>query len=339
MAEVTVLLPVRDAEEFVGDALRSCLEQQGADLDVLVVDDGSTDGTLREVERVADGRVRVVEGRRAGVGAALVTGLAQVSAPFVCRMDADDVCLPGRVRHQLEHLRADPGCGLVGGQVQHMSARGGRLPRLHGDMPQGDRACRLQLAFANCFAHPAVMLRTEAVQAVGGYVATAVFEDYDLWLRLAQQWRTGNVAPPVLRYRYHRGNTYTARRAEAAHQLAPMIQRYAASQAGLQVGRGALEVLLAPARELAHGDADSRQDALDHLAAVLRHPDLGAVAPVDRRAVKGYAHRLALQIAAPAWRRGHRLRVPAAALATAPRTAIVAVSRRLADRPGARAAR
>lgn len=325
MAEVAVLLPVRNAGPYVAQALLSVLAQDHRDLDVIVVDDGSDDATMAEVERVADARVRVVKGPGRGVAAALAAGADAADARFLCRMDADDVCLPGRVRAQVQHLRAEPRCGVVGGRFRTISAADRPLPTLTRLLPERPGGCRLHLGFANCIAHPTAMVRTQALREVGGYDVSTLFEDYDLWLRLAREWSVTNLPVTVLRYRYHAGNTYRARRQEAVAQLAPRLSRYCRDVLELDLPERAAQVLLDPAARLASDDRPARQQALQHLQTVVDR----ARGSTDAPALRARAQHLAVQVAMPTLSERPPLVPRASSWSALPRLLLVGAARRV----------
>ena len=109
---VTVSMPARNAERFVGDAIRSVLRQEGIDLELVVVDDASTDGTAAVVERIDDPRVRLIRnGTRRGVAACHNIVVAQSRSPFVAHVDADDLILPSALTTMVAALGASPGAG------------------------------------------------------------------------------------------------------------------------------------------------------------------------------------------------------------------------------------
>src|SRR5512138_3974178 len=120
MPRVSVLMPARNAARTVRAAAASILRQTERDLALVCVDDGSTDATPGELERltVRDRRVRVVRGPGEGIARALNRGLAACDAEVVARMDADDVAHPRRLALQLEALRAAPSLVAVGGRVR-----------------------------------------------------------------------------------------------------------------------------------------------------------------------------------------------------------------------------
>jgi glycosyltransferase involved in cell wall biosynthesis len=210
---VSVVLPVHDAGRFLEPALESVLAQTFGDLECVVVNDGSKDGSRDVLERFAkaDPRVHVHDQQSRGVVAALNHGASLARGRYIARMDADDVAFPDRLARQVALLEQRPATALVGGGRILITASGETLGT--ESYPEGDAEIRAALLDGTCcFAHPAVVLRREAFRAAGGYRATfAHAEDYDLWLRLADRHELANLREPVLYYRVHAHQVSIAR--------------------------------------------------------------------------------------------------------------------------------
>jgi glycosyltransferase involved in cell wall biosynthesis len=201
---LSVILPVYNAAEFLDEAVDSVRTQSRDDLELIAIDDGSTDASLAILGRhaAADRRVRVVARAHEGIEAALNAGLAQAAAPLVAVMNADDVARPDRLARQAALLEAEPGVAAVSGAMSWIDPAGRefRVSR----PPTGPAEIRATLRRTNCMAHPAVMLRRDAALAQGGYrTGFAYAEDYDLWLRLAERWDLANLPEILLAYRVH----------------------------------------------------------------------------------------------------------------------------------------
>ncbi len=189
--EVSVVLPFRDVEASLAEALESVLAEHTVELELVAIDDGSHDGSsaIAAAAAARDRRVRVLPGPRRGIAQALAVGLAAARAPFVARMDGDDVSLPGRLPAQLARMRAEPALAVLGTRVDPFpdDAVGDGLRRYVGWqnalVTPEDHAREVFVEAPLC--HPSTMLRVEALRAIGGYRDGAFPEDYDLWLRLA----------------------------------------------------------------------------------------------------------------------------------------------------------
>lgn len=186
-------MPVYDALPVLGEALDSVLGQTWGNLDVVVVDDGSTDGSLAVAQAYArtDGRVRVAAQTHQGIVTALQTGCEAARGSFIARMDADDLADPQRITRQMKFMEENPGVGLCGARVRMFGPSVGkgrkRYERWINSLCEQDAIIRE--LFVECpIPHPAFLMRRRAYDDVGGYVDYGWPEDYDLVMRL---WRRG----------------------------------------------------------------------------------------------------------------------------------------------------
>lgn len=186
---VSVVLPVRDGERTLARALESIREQTLHDWELIVVDDGSRDGTVALLEKLAEQepRLRIVRQGRDGIVAALNAGVAAARGEFVARMDADDVALPERLEAQVALLRERPDIGVASCLVEFGGDRAASAGyALHVDWINGllgPEAIALHRFVEAPLAHPTALFRRELVARHGGYRAGDFPEDYELWLR------------------------------------------------------------------------------------------------------------------------------------------------------------
>jgi glycosyltransferase involved in cell wall biosynthesis len=197
MPAVSVLLAVHDGAPWITAAVASVLGQTAGDLELIVVDDGSTDATPDALAAVRDPRLRVERRAQAGLTSSLNHALGLARADLIARLDADDVALPERLGRQRAFLAERPAVGLLGTAAREVDA-GGREVRIVRP-PTDDAALRRALIRANPFVHSSVMARRALVERAGGYDATLpVAQDYDLWMRLAALTQLGNLAEPLV---------------------------------------------------------------------------------------------------------------------------------------------
>ncbi len=237
---VSVLMGVRDGAAWISRAIASVLAQTLADLELVVVDDGSTDATPPLLSAVRDPRLVVERQARAGLAVALNRALGRARAPLIARLDADDVALPTRLERQRAFLQAHPEVGVLGtaARVVDESDRDVEITR----PPEDDRAIRRALIRRNPFVHSSVMLRRALVSSVGGYdVSFAVAQDYDLWLRLSAITRMANLAEPLVIRHLVAGRVTAARDGERLR--AEARARWRAVRAGAYPPWGALFAL------------------------------------------------------------------------------------------------
>ncbi len=211
--ELTVLLPVRDAQAHLQQALDSLSGQSFGDWACLAWDDGSRDGSraVLEAHAARDSRFQVLGARAAPAGVAVVLNalLSRVATPWVARMDADDVCLPARFAEQRRAAREAPEISLWSGLVEPLGAAAGSgwesyLAWLNSAVSP-DQIRRE--AFTECpLPHPTWYTRGALLASIGGYRDGPFPEDYDLFLRLLRRGaRFGKVPETVLRWRDHPG--------------------------------------------------------------------------------------------------------------------------------------
>ncbi len=208
MIEVSVLLPYRDAEATLEQALRSVLAQRDVSLELIAVDDGSRDGGARIAQQLAatDSRLRPMTSGGVGIARALQQAAQTARAPWLARMDADDVSLPGRLAAQLQRMRQQPALAALGTCVEAFAddalQEGMRryVAWQNGLISAADH--RRQIFVESPLCHPSVMLRADALHAVGGFRDGAFPEDYDLWLRLdAAGYALAKLQRVLLRWR------------------------------------------------------------------------------------------------------------------------------------------
>ncbi len=248
---VSVLVPARDAERFLAEALGSALAQPVA-LELIVCDDGSHDGTAALAASFAarDPRVRVLRLDRArGVVAARNALLASARGRCVAFLDADDAYLPGGLADQVALLEREPSVVLAHGRAQIVDGNGRALPPWRRpfleDAIEAGPSAFAELLLANEVVTSTVVARRDALRAAGPFVSVGrSSSDWDMWLRLALRGDVAYRAAPVACYRQHdasisRGTTVggerlrcdarVVRRALRAARPAPALARRARS--------------------------------------------------------------------------------------------------------------
>src|SRR4051812_14714508 len=206
MPLVSVLLAVRDDARFLPEAIDSVLNQTLADLELVVVDDASTDETPRVLSDVDDARLVVLRNdTRLGLAASLNRALEEASGKYAARLDADDVAASGRLARQVERLRARPQVAIVGSAVTDLDEHG--APGRTHVMPAGAVPVRWHALFSSPFFHPTVLVDREALEMHGLRYDPAFdeSEDYDLWTRLLAFVDGDNVREGLVLKRVHPG--------------------------------------------------------------------------------------------------------------------------------------
>jgi len=208
--EVSVVVAAHDQVRWIGDAIESVRAQTFTDWELVVVDDGSTDGTADIVRRHAamDARIRCLVQPRSERSIARNRGLAATSGPLVAFLDADDRWRPEKLARQLAALAAAPAAGFCYTVARFVDPENEPLPIRKPPRPIAGDAFAALLR-GNVIILASVVARRACLDTVGGFDPTLPYgcEDWDLWLRLARRWLVAAVEEELTLYRRHPGNT------------------------------------------------------------------------------------------------------------------------------------
>jgi glycosyltransferase involved in cell wall biosynthesis len=203
MPSVSVVIPTHDRRDLAMATIRSALGQRGVDVEVIVVDDASSDGTDEAVRSLSESDVRLVRhDRRSGVAAARNTGIAAAHEEWIALLDDDDLWSPNKVRSQLDAADA-AGCDWVYAGVVEIDGDGRYLG---GDAPPSPDTLVATIAKRNLM--PAgcsnVMIRSRLLVRTGGFEPRLRhLADWDLWLRLVRYAFPACASEPLVAYRVH----------------------------------------------------------------------------------------------------------------------------------------
>jgi len=203
---------------FLPEAVRSVLAQTFASFELLIIDDGSTDGTQDCLNDFADARIRVVRNdSNEGLTRSLRRGVSLARGKYIARLDADDVALPGRLEQQVRFLDDHDDVIIVGGGCVLMDEAG--KPFAIQRQPENDLTIRWVSLLINPFVHSTVMVRQRTLCEHGLNYDEAfdTAQDYDLWTRLIQHGKGANLPTPLIRYRVRSGITRQKRERQIEH--------------------------------------------------------------------------------------------------------------------------
>jgi len=238
--DISIIMPVTGRGRFLPEALASIQPPRDYDAELVVVADRLDHTARADAEsfcKTVPLPARVIETPGRGIVDALNAGIRESTGRYVARMDADDRMIAGRLDQQARFLDNHPDCGVLGTQVEYITEDGSVSGR--SQYPTEPGAIARALPWECPLAHPAVMMRREALAAVGGYRAvvmddgTTLAEDYDLWLRLARAGGPGalrNLDAVLLQYRQHPEQVTSANvEATAVATLATSLTAFRAS--------------------------------------------------------------------------------------------------------------
>jgi hypothetical protein len=202
---VSVIMPVYNAERYVAQAIESILAQTFTDFEFIIIDDGSTDSSLKILQKYAakDTRIKLISRENKGFVPTLNEMLSQAKGEFIARMDADDIAMPERFAHQVEFLQRQPQVVCLGGSQEWIDEADNLLAVCEA-AEHNDYIQQLALAGHTPINHPSAMIRRTAILAVGGYEQQLEpSEDLDLWLKLGEIGELANLKEVVVKYRLH----------------------------------------------------------------------------------------------------------------------------------------
>lgn len=222
---VSVIMPVYNVEKYAQEAIESILGQTYGDFELIIVNDGSVDGTAELIEAVskADSRIRVLHQDNRGVSRSFNRGLELASGEYIARMDGDDVSFPDRLGLQVAHLDANTECVAVSGGVLIVDEEGDPVSI---SQPVARHAAivdrllgKVRGTEGTIFVNPCAMARGSIIREIGGCRAEyEPTDDRDLWLRMSERGQLFNLQSVLLKYRINERGISRARTLEQRRQ-------------------------------------------------------------------------------------------------------------------------
>lgn len=201
---VSALVPAYNRAKYIREAIESALAQTFDDLEVVVVDDGSTDNTAEVVRGIDDPRVRYLHQPNGGVSAALNTACRAAHGEFVAMLGSDDAWLAHQVETLLDVITQQPDASLAYGRAQAMDAAGRPLPQMLGVSLKYPGRELASLLYGDCVCGLACLIRKDALERAGGFDERLIAnEDWDLWIRMAEFSHFAFRDEILARYRMH----------------------------------------------------------------------------------------------------------------------------------------
>lgn len=215
MPLISVIMPVYNAEKYVGSAIESILKQTFTDFEFLIFNDGSTDNSKQVIERFKDPRIKLYDyTANYGYVSHLNRGIELATGKYIARMDADDISVPNRFQTQVSYLERHPHVGLCGAWILQFEGADEPGTRVLYKYPfDHDEIC-VKLLRHNSFAHPVVMMRRSVLMEhelryEPGFMPS---EDARLWSIMRRYTRLHNIQKVLLHYRKHNNQISTEKR-------------------------------------------------------------------------------------------------------------------------------
>jgi glycosyltransferase involved in cell wall biosynthesis len=201
---VSVVMAVNRLDMFLTDAINSILDQSIVNLEFIIIANNCSDDLWNFLQTFKDSRLRLFRLPMGGLANALNFGICQSKSKYIARMDADDISFPSRLKSQFDFLENNKAVVLVGCDSNLIDENGGLLQQkfkfFHSDFQ-----IRRVLPMRNPILHPAIMIRTEIMLAMGGYKYGHMSEDHELFIRIARNkdYQFHNINEVLFNYRRH----------------------------------------------------------------------------------------------------------------------------------------
>lgn len=223
---VTVILSVHNGEKYLADSIDSLLTQTYKDLQIIIINDGSTDRSAEIILSYDDDRIVFVNrSDNRGLTRSLNEGLCLSKGKYVVRQDADDVSLPSRIEEQVDFLERNEDVSVLGTAVEFFDGRSTLKRFFYSD--DGDEIRSQLLQFINPIPHPTLAFRREVAEKLNGYNDLFILsQDYDFLLRASEYFRLSSLRKPLVKLRFNTGSlTYTGNE-QLKYGLAALICAY-----------------------------------------------------------------------------------------------------------------
>lgn len=216
---VSVIMPVFNGTAYLAAAINSVLAQTLPDWELIVIDDGSSDGSSSIAQAYSDPRVRVLRNpHNLGLPLTRNRGLDEARGSYVAFLDSDDIALPQRLQNQVDFLEANPGIVAVGSAVQPIDAQG-MLTAVEWHCPGDAAYCKARLLFGAYFATSSITGHAQVLRENRFDPSISLAEDYDLYTRLCEKHVLVNLQQTLIQYRLHKANVTKTRRKELREAL------------------------------------------------------------------------------------------------------------------------
>ena len=201
---ISVIMSVYNGEKYLREAIESILNQTFTDFEFLIVNDGSTDGSLEIIQSYQDERIRVINNEQnIGLTKSLNKAIKQARGEYIARQDADDISLPNRFEEQIKYFEKHPETAILG-TSKYVIDEDGKILRKEIALLKPNSKNLLK---TNVLRHGSVMFRKAIVDELGGYNELLRYsQDYELWLRIVKRYEVRNLRQLLYKSRSHSAN-------------------------------------------------------------------------------------------------------------------------------------
>ena len=200
---VSIILPSYNGERYIKEAIESVLNQSFGNFELILINDGSIDKTadILEEYKNKDSRIKTIHQENIGLAKSLNKGIRLAKGKYIARMDDDDLWLKEKLEKQIDFIEKNPEIGLLGTGCYEVTDKGKIIGKKI--FPEKNQELQKDLIQYNPFIHSSIMAKREVFDEVGLYDEKfRESEDYELWLRIAENYKIANLAEPLVTKRY-----------------------------------------------------------------------------------------------------------------------------------------
>lgn len=202
---ISVILPIFNSEKYIEEAIRSILDQTYKKFELILINDGSTDGTKNKLKQISDERITLLNNKmNRGLVFSLNKGIKYAKGKYIARMDADDISQPERFEKQVKFLEKNTDYVMVGTGTEIVDVNGDKAGR-YLNHPTTNEVLQFKLLFGCPFVHSSMMIRADILKELNGY-CNIFPEDYDLWSKIVSKYKVANLGEILHQYRESVGN-------------------------------------------------------------------------------------------------------------------------------------
>lgn len=221
---ITVVMAVFNGEAYIKDAIESTLNQTFTDFELLIINDGSTDHTVKIIQEFQDPRIRLLhnDGNK-GLCYTRIRSVEEAWGTYLAVLDCDDIALPDRLKLQIDFMEAHPAIDLCGGQALVIDGKGNIKSEMN--VIAGHKNMRTLLTFHNIFINSTLMIRLSTIKEVGGYSKVlSIAGDYDLSFKISIKHHVANLPDVLVHYRIHEENMSSVQSKELIEEECHIIK-------------------------------------------------------------------------------------------------------------------
>jgi len=203
---VSVIIPVYNQEKYIQECVESVINQDYKKIEIIVVDDGSTDGTADILKSFGD-QIKYIRQENQGPAASVNTGIKTSKGSLICWFGSDDVYMTNKISEQVDFLLKEPSISIAYSDYIMIDSNGSKLMDVQVPYPPFEQFAR-SLLIRNFINGSTVIMRKECIDAVGDYDETLRADpDGDMWFRMLKHgYRFGHISKPLVKYRWHSSN-------------------------------------------------------------------------------------------------------------------------------------